>query len=168
MKKNKSKKSKINIIDIIIVVVLLAIAALLIYKFSSVNKSSEVNLVKTNATIEYEADIVGARIYTADSIKIGDKVYDRAKNTYIGEVVQIEINPYVQHLLNSNGELVEVTKPDYYDIKLRVKAPVTDKNSGYFLSGVLELKVNSVYSIQTKTIMSSFKVENILAGSEGK
>jgi len=168
MKKNKSKKFKLNIIDIVIVVILVSIAALLVYKFSAVNKSSEINIVKTNATIEYEADIIGARIYTADSIKIGDKVYDRAKNTYMGEIVQIEINPYVQHLLDAEGQLISVEKPDYYDIKLRIKGPITDKSSGYFLSGVLELKVNSSYSIQTKTIMSSFKVENILNESEGQ
>lgn len=168
MKKNKTKKMNVNIVDIVLIVVLMAIAVLLIYKFSSVNKGSEVNVIKTNATIEYKAEIKGARIYTADAIKVGDKVYDRAKNTYMGEVTEVEINPHYEYLLDAKNVLSPVEKPDYYDISLRIKAPVTDKSSGYFLSGVLELKTNSVYSIQTKKIMSSFKVENIFEGSVGK
>lgn len=165
MKNGKMKKKKVNTFDIVIVLVLLLIVGVLGYKYLS-SSSPETSAINVNDTVEYEIEIEGVRIYTADALSVGDNVYDVKKGTYMGEIKEIEITSSKNYMLKDE-ELIEVQKPDRYDLIIKIKAPVTNKEKGYFLSGVLELKVNSIYGFKTKKVRSSLVVTNIYDESEG-
>lgn len=157
------KKKKLNIIDIIVIIAIFAIIIVGVLKFAFIDKKSGLGVKQAYKDIEYVVVINNIRSMTAEAFHIGDKVYDEKKGTYMGIIKNIVINPYKTNEIKNNGEFVEAEKVGYYSVLLTVGSTVVDKDSGYFLAGTLDLKINSEYEIVTKFLKTTVKVTDVIA-----
>jgi hypothetical protein len=156
------KKKKLNIIDVVVIVAVFAIIVVGVVKFAFIDKKSGLGVKQAYKDLEYTVVINNIRSMTAEAFHVGDKVYDEKKGTYMGIIKNIEINPYKTNEIKNNGEFVEADKVGYYSVLLTMESTVVDKDSGYFLAGTLDLKINSEYEIVTKFLKTTVKVTDIL------
>ena len=155
------KKRRLNIIDVIVILSILAIVFVVGYKYVVIDKQSGLGVTQAYKDIEYELMVNNVRIMTAEAFNVGDKIYEEKKGTYMGTIKDVKVIPYVSNEMKSNGELVEAEKVGYYTVFLTVESSVVDKEAGYYLSGTLDLKVNSEYEILTKFVKTTSKATNI-------
>jgi len=156
------KKKKLNIIDIIVVIAIFAIIGVAVLKFAFIDKKSGLGVKQAYKDLEYIASIVNIRSMTAEAFHIGDKVYDEKKGTYMGKIKDIKVEPYKVNEVKSSGEFVQAEKKGYYTVFLTIESTAVDKDSGYYLSGTLDLKINSEYEVVTKFVKTTAKVTDIL------
>ena len=98
---------------------------------------------------------------TVEAFHVGDNVYDKKTNALMGEITNVEHTPYKEAVVNNKGELVLREKPDYYTVKVTVKAPILEKDDGYFVSGVVELKRNGKTDVYTKFVEPKVSILDI-------
>lgn len=107
---NKKIFGKINVIDILIILVAIVLVILAYLYFGK-----NVTQASTGKTYTFQYEMQNILKQTADSIKVGDKIYDNETNAYIGEVVNVEILPYKQVIQdNQTNEFVTMEVPDRY------------------------------------------------------
>ena len=73
-------------------------------------------------------------------------------------------NPSSMHMkgvIAADGGVKQVEYPDYYSISLTIEGPVVEKEEGYFVEGVVELKTNSEMNTVTKYAKPVIKVTGI-------
>ena len=157
------KKKKLNIIDIIVIIAIFAIIVVGIVKFAFIDKKSGLGVKQAYKDLEYVVLVNNVRIMTVEAFHVGDKVYDEKKGTYMGVIKNIEINPYKTNEIKNNGELVEAERLGYYSVLLTIESTAVDKEDGYFLSGTLDLKVNSEDEVVTKFVKTTVKVTDLVA-----
>lgn len=112
--------------------------------------------------IMYTARIGAVRSFTADAVQLGDRLYDKTSNSFIGTVVGIEITPYTAVDVNAAGESVTIEYEDRYNVELTVECLATERPAGYWL-GTAELKVGSTQQFYTQTLASSFNVRELIS-----
>ena len=64
-------------------------------------------------------------------------------------------------VIAADGSVKQVEYPDYYSISLTIEGPVVEKEEGYFVEGVVELKTNSEMNTVTKYAKPVIKVTGI-------
>ena len=154
-------KRKPNIVDILIIVVIVALAGLAVFKFGVVNKqeATSVGDAAKNRTITAFIDEV--RMPTVNALHEGDKVFDEKTGIYIGTITEVSHKPYMKSVIAADGSVKQVEYPDYYSISLTMEGPVVEKEEGYFVEGVVELKTNSEMNTVTKYAKPVIKVTGI-------
>lgn len=156
------KKRKINTIDLVAIIAIFAIIGVVILKFALTDKKSGLGVKQAYKELDYVATVSNVRNATVNAFHVGDNVYDEKKGTYMGKIKDIRIEPYKSNEIKSTGEYVQAEKIGYYIIFLTIESTVVDKDNGYFLSGTLDLKMNSEYDIVTKFVKTSAKVVDVL------
>lgn len=161
------KKRRMNTVDIMIIVVILAVVATAVYKFGFVNKRHSTGVAKEENMMEYTGIIKGIRQPTVDAFHIGDKMYDDKTGIYMGDIVNLEVEPQRTIELSPQGEYIEVEKLDYFNIKITLKGPILEKEKGYFVSGIMELKTNSEFPVYTKYAKPHMQITGIGSNNIG-
>lgn len=156
-----NKKRKLNIVDLLIIVVIAAVAIIAVYKFGVVNQVRSTGLANEEKKMQYTALIKGVRQPTLEALHIGDKMYDDKTNVYIGEIVKIDFKPQKLMELGLDGNFVEVEKIDYFDVTMIIEAPILEKDNAYFVSGKVELKINSEFPVYTKFAKPNIQIISI-------
>lgn len=154
-------KRKMNIVDILILVVILALAALAVFKFGVVNKNESAGVGEAAEQVTYTAFIDEVRMPTVNALHAGDQVFDEKTGICLGTIKEVNHTPYLKGVIASNGQVKQVEYPDYYSISLIIEGPVIEKEEGYFVEGVVELKVNSEMNVVTKYAKPVMKVTSI-------
>lgn len=147
---------KVNIVDFIVVAVLVLGVLGVGYKFLS----SSTSLFKKNEDVQIVFFNEDLPKYVADSIKVGDKVKDSVKNAVFGEVEDIDIKESIVFAANSEGVLMQTTRPEYISMTLTVKGKgiytdtgVVFNNTDYYVGRSLELRAgNGVVWTRVKEI----------------
>lgn len=142
-------KKKLNVVDITITVILLMIILVIIYKFAFSNSSNS-NNVNDLDTMSYTVCINGVRQPTVDALHIGDKLYDDTTETYLGKITSMKTEPQTTKVSNIEGDYIIVEKPDYFNVYMDIEVPMLEKETGYFASGVVEIKTNCNLYTNTK------------------
>lgn len=154
-------KRKINIADILILLVILALAALAVFKFGILNQKESAGVDASAEQMTYTAFIDEVRMPTVNALHVGDAVYDEKTGICIGVIQDVSYEPYQKGIIAANGEIKQVEYPDYYSITLTIEGPVIEKEEGYFVEGVVELKANSEMNTVTKYAKPVLKVTSI-------
>ena len=154
-------KKKLNVVDYILIVAVILIIGVVGYKKLAVDKSAGIGVQASHKAIEYTMDISGIRQFSVDGFHVGDKIYDKNKGTYMGIIKDISVEPHKLDKVDVNGDSVLAEVKGYYKVILTVEGEMVDKDNGYFLSGNLELKVNSEYRITTKYIETTGVVKGL-------
>ncbi|WP_405727230.1 DUF4330 family protein [Anaerotignum sp.] len=154
-------KRKPNIVDILIIVVILALAALAVFKFGVVNKNEAAGVSDAAETRTITAFIDEVRMPTVNALHEGDKIFDEKTGICIGTITEVSHKPYLKGVIAADGSIKQVEYPDYYSISLTIEGPVMEKEEGYFVEGVVELKTNSEMNTVTKYAKPVIKVTGI-------
>lgn len=155
------KKKKLNFLDIIVIVAIIAIVFVVGYKFLVVDNQSGLGVKQAYKDAEYVLMVSNIRQMTAEGFNVGDKVYEEKKGTFMGTIKDIKVEPYKTSEITNTGEAVEAEKIGYYTVYLTIEGPIVDKENGYYLSGNLDLKINSEYDTLTKYVKTTAKVTNV-------
>ena len=130
----EKSRYKFNLFDIVVIVVILAVA-FLGYKY--LNRESVAETHKIQYTFELTDNPEGF----GENIKIGDRITDNVKNYYMGQVVDVKIEP-CKKLINDTeiGMVREAVVPGRETAIVTVEADVTESAS--------DLKVNGYYTVK--------------------
>ena len=154
-------KRKPNIVDILILVVIVALAALAVFKFGVVNKQEATGVGDAAKTRIITAFIDEVRMPTVNALHEGDKIFVEKTGICIGTITEVSHKPYRKGVIAADGTVKQVEYPDYYSINLTIEGPVVEKEEGYFVEGVVELKTNSKMNTVTKYAKPVIKVTGI-------
>lgn len=154
-------KRKPNIVDILIIVVVIALAAVAVLKFGVVNKTESSGVDASEEQRTYTAFIDEVRMATVNALHEGDKIFDEKTGICIGTITGVSHEPYMKSVIADNGSVTEVEYPDYYSITLTIEGPVIEKEEGYFVEGVVEMKANSEMNVVTKYAKPVMKITSI-------
>lgn len=122
---NKKLFGKINVIDILLILIALVIfvVAYMIFGKSTVGTQNSRIYI-----FQYEMQNILKQ--TADSIQVGDKIYDNETNAYIGKVKSVDILQYEQVVANyETNELVSVVVPDKYNAVITIENNLIDEGA---------------------------------------
>ena len=154
-------KRKPNIVDILIIVVVIALAALAVFKFGVVNKQEATGVGEATEMRTVTAFIDEVRMPSVNALHEGDRVFDEKLGICIGTIKEVSHKPYMKSVIAADGSVKQIEYPDYYSITLTMESPVVEKGEGYFVDGVVELKVNSEMTVITKYAKPVIKVTGI-------
>lgn len=154
-------KKRPNIVDILIIVVILALGVLAVFKFGVLNHREASGVEEEAAKRTYIAFIDEVRIATVNALHEGDQVYDEKTGIYIGTITEVSHAPFMKNVILEDGSVQAVEYPDYYSVTLTLEGPVIEKEEGYFVDGVVELKANSEMNVMTKYAKPVMKVTSI-------
>ena len=155
------RKRKPNIVDILIIVVVLALVGLAVFKFGVVNKQESTGVGDAAETRTVTAFIDELRMPTVNALNEGDKIFDEKTGICIGTITEVSHAPFMKSVIAADGSVKQVEYPDYYSVDLTIESPVVEKEEGYFVEGVVELKTNSEMNTVTKYGKPVIKVTGI-------
>ena len=163
MKINEIKIWKLNILDIMIVLAIFIFVG--IYASSHISRADKGAVsVGSNNTITkftYTISIANLANSSPDMIKLGDEVYDKVSNAYIGKIVEIEASQAVGLIELENGEVIDAVMPGRADVKLKIETEGNIKNGEYLANGLIRIMVGNYREIKTKYLMCSGTVSSI-------
>ena len=120
MKLSEIKLGKLNVLDIAILgVIVLFIGIFAVNKLGDTNENV-VESASTSTNFSYTITIESLSDTSADMFRVGDEVYDKVSNVYIGKISSLEINDAIGLIDKDNGEIVEATVPGKIDVKLDI------------------------------------------------
>jgi hypothetical protein len=135
----------INIIDLMVVLILGLIvvggASRLKTKPIVVNEDSK-------AVITFEVSDV--RKATVENIIVGDPIYHYDKGGYIGDIIDVKVEPYKEPV-ESNGKWVNAEIPEKYVATFTVDAKVRD-NPDVLVSGGEQTRIGVQFRVKNKRI----------------
>lgn len=154
-------KRRPNIVDILIVCVIAVLCAAAVFKFTVVNQKESAGVGDAAAQMTYTARIQQVRMATINALHEGDKVFDDKTGLYVGTIKGITHEVHTKNVLQQDGTVKVVDFPDYYNVFLTLEGPVIEKEEGYFVDGLVELKANSDFKIQTKYAQTTMRILTI-------
>ena len=132
--KNGKLFGKISIIDIAIIVLILVLIAGTYVRFQGSGKASAGASVSANLIpVTFKIEIKGVREFSFNELKEGDIVSDPENEIVLGEIVSIEINPFIEKVLRTNGEFSTAPHPDRRTVVIEVKGNAKQKKDGYYI-----------------------------------
>ena len=153
---------KISIIDIFVILIVVILAIGLYFKFNTLDVTGASTPTET---FTYEIRIKEVRSFAADSLAVGDKVYDKEGNRCIGQITAIDITDSTRNTTLANGTFGNVSVEDRYDIALTVEATGTISNDHYFIDKTFELNAGSSTSLYTRYYTFTGTVDNVEVGN---
>lgn len=150
-----------NVVDILILLILAAMIVLAILKLGVVNHMESSKTEDAGTATTYTAFVDKVRMPTVNALHEGDLIFDDKTGVCIGEIKTVSYEPLVYNLPDGSGGVVRAEYPDYYRVTMDIEGSVLEKEDGYFVDGVVELKVNSEMDVFTKYAKSTIKVTNI-------
>ncbi|KXL51964.1 hypothetical protein CLNEO_26630 [Anaerotignum neopropionicum] len=154
-------KRRPNIVDFLIILTLVAVVVLAILKLGVVNRVESSGTDEAAIRTTYTAFVDKVRMPTVNALHEGDLIFDEKTGICIGEIKGVEYEPLFYNLPDGTGGMVRAQYPDYYRVTMTIEGSLVDKEDGYFVDGVVELKVNSEMNVFTKYAKPTIKVSNI-------
>lgn len=161
------KRTKMNIVDIAVILVIVLAVGIGVYKFAVVNKVHATGVTSEAADGEFIGCLFGVRQPTIDALHVGDKVYDEKTNTYLGEITKIDVTPHITDEIGLDGAYIQAEKLDYFNVTMTIRGPILEKDTGYYASGVFELKTNSEFPVYTKFVKPTLRILDISLSGDG-
>ena len=155
------KKRKPNIVDILIIAVVLLLCAGAAFKFGVVNQKEAAGVEDSEQQRTYTALIDEVRLATVNALHKGDKIFDEKTGICIGTITDVKQKPFLKRVFLNDGKQQSVEYPDYYTVTLTIEGPVVEKEEGYFVDGVVEMKANSEMTVATKYAKPVMKITSI-------
>jgi len=162
----KLPKKKLSLFDKVILVVIALAIVLVAYKALSVNKTGGTGSHNDYVDTTFTVFIENVRMATVEALNVGDKIYESKTGTCFGTITELNYQNHMEAEINANNEAVWVVLPGYYDVEMTIESRTLEKETGYFVEGVVELKRNSKYYSHTKFACPEFQVMEIYFGED--
>lgn len=159
----KIKIGKLNFLDIMIILVILVFIG--IFMITNMNSGDEGTIATGNNNVNtkfiYTISVDGLSDTSAQMIKVGDEVYDKVSNTYIGKIVELNVTDAQGRLDKDNGEVVLASIPGKIDVDFVIETEGSIKNGEYLANGLTRILVGNFKEIKTKYLMCSGTISEI-------
>lgn len=163
MKLNEVKLWKFNILDLAIVVVVMFFGGLFLLTHMNLNDDGAVTTGNSNVGSKFSYTILvkGLSETSKEMLKIGDDVYDKISNTYIGKISNLEITEAKDLLEDLNGNVILEEIPGKIDVLISIDTDGVIKNGEYLANGLIRIMVGNLKEIKTKYLMCFGTVNSI-------
>lgn len=158
MKIKEIKIGKLNVVDLTII--LFVVIFFVIFGVGKIKNSGD-NITPTsssNITFSYTLKVEGISETSRDMLKVGDEVYEREANTYIGKIKNLEITEAKSQLQKNNGEIIETKMPTKIDVTMEIETTGIIKNDEYLANNLIRIMVGATEKVKTKYLMCTAKV----------
>lgn len=159
---------KISVIDLLVIVVVLvgifgSCAAYQKVKSGKVLTENKALLKQDNTLDELEVTmrLKEVRSMTRDSVHVGDDVYAKDTNKFLGEIIEVKTEPAKRVVTGFDGTAKEAEVPERMDVILTVRVPGKRTDGGYFTGNNIHLVYDSAFEIKTPTIQTTPVIEGI-------
>ena len=159
MDKNGKIFGKISIIDLLVILAVIVGA----FGFSIRFFSDAAKNVTEKTKFEYVVEIRDVRTYTVSALEKMGVVTEKKSGGVIGEIVNVESEPFKVQLAMSNGRIVSANVPEKYIVRVTVVGEGNDAANGYYLGENVELSVGASITMATKYANSSGKITYLSA-----
>ena len=139
---------KISIIDLLVIAVVAVMAVALHVKSNSTHTGTNV----TNTPITYQVLATGVRSYVAESVTVGDLMFDqdRSSGGTLGVITDIQVLPSAKLAELNNGTVGTLPMEDAVNLLITVEGSGLISEGRYLLNRVYDLGVNSSRNYYTK------------------
>ncbi len=142
----------VSIIDIIVVVVLIVLAAAVYVRFFA---NRDTIAAADGSTFTYEIRVRGETQEIADSIKVGDQLYDLENEYFIGTVTEVSTEAAMQQTPLADGTYVNAPVENRVDITVQVETDGLVSNDRYYAGRSYEVCVNDSLSFFSKYVSTT-------------
>ncbi len=155
--KNGRLFGKISIIDLLAILAVLVAAIGIGARFFTPASDN----VREKVQLSYVVEIKDVRMYSIYALNNKGVVTDSKSGAVIGEITDVEYEPFTTHEVRSDGEAVLAEVPDKFVAYVSIKSEASETDNGYFVGDNIELSVGSSVSLATKYVNSNGKVKSI-------
>ena len=137
----------ISVIDVIFAVVVIILAIAVYTKFNVLESPI---IASNTVTVDYTVRIPGIRSSNVKHLRPGDKLYLLEVNTYIGTIIDVDVQDAesVEFLVDGTYAVAKVW--DRYDVILTVETQCSYSNGRYYAERTFELNTNAEHWLCTK------------------
>lgn len=114
----------------------------------------------------YKVQINDVRDLTTNNLHVGDHFYDITTGALMGEVVDIDVQPYTVTVLGAQGDVLKLEKPGRYKVTMTLSARGTENDTAYFIDGKVELKVGAGMTARSKFMQNDFSIIELVSVTE--
>lgn len=158
---NKGKLfGKINIIDVCVILIIAIAIGVTYFKF---NLSAHSDVTTTNSKATYTIRATKVRSFTADSISVGDKVFDRETDKFVGTVVDVTKKGATDYIELNNGSVVKADVPERYNVDVTIECPAIVRGGAIVTESGKQIYVNQQGAYYTQTVETEFKTISVSA-----
>lgn len=157
MKLSEIKLGKLNLLDLAILFVVIVFVGIFATNRLQANEKNSVEAGNVSASNQFTYTILieGLSTTSKEMLQVGDDVYDRISNTYIGKIAALEITDAQGLLEKTNGEMIRSTVPGKIDVRMEIETEGTVRNGEYLANGLIRIMVGNLKQIKTKYLMCS-------------
>lgn len=140
---------KISVVDIIIVLVLVACLVAAAIRFSG----GISDISAKNVEIVYTYELKSVRAASIAALGKRGSVYKKsAGEDFMGTIVSIDPVPNKDYALKANGEFVETSSPERYDVVVTIKVSGKQSGTSLYTSTNQKIEAGSNLMLSTKWI----------------
>ena len=156
------KKAKFNIVDIIVILILVAgIAFVGVRMFGGEEPAVEANAgAGSTYHVTFHAECV--REDVASTLVLGSKSENTSRNMDLGTLIDFTIDEAIAYGTDSNGHVVQGTKPGYVSVTLTCELTGIDQSTGLQV-GQFMLNVGHAMGVRCGFTELNMIVQNIAA-----
>ncbi len=154
---------RINIIDLCVILVIIAAIGVTVFKFKF---SAHSDVSASNGTVTYTVTTNGVRDFTVKQFKVGDKMYDKENDKYMGDVVSVSSEPAMDYITCADGSIKYVVMPERYDLTVVVSSPARINGEEIITSGGKQIFLNQKGMYYTQTVMTNSRITAVEATVE--
>ncbi|MCL1925056.1 MAG: DUF4330 domain-containing protein [Defluviitaleaceae bacterium] len=122
---------KVSLIDIFVLVTVSLIVAFGVFAFGG----QGISPFQDPIPIEISFLIENLETFTADSVFIGDPVFDHHTGASFGEIINIDRTPTVEYHPNAFGQIVASNLPDHYRLEITTRFYGHNWRNGIWVNG---------------------------------
>ena len=155
------KKAKFNIVDIIVILILVAgIAFVGVRMFGGEEPTAADPTAGSTYHVTFHAECV--REDVANTLVLGSKAENASRNMDLGTLIDFSIGESIAYGTDSNGQVVQGTKPGYVSVSLTCELTGIDQSTGLQV-GQFMLNVGHNMGVRCGFTELNMIVQNIAA-----
>lgn len=137
----KHSRKPVRILDLILILLILCVLGGIVVFFF---RNPPASLRKSHVHIEYVLESTDIRDEFADSIRVGDTVYETNTLRKIGEVIAVEYAQSTKQSYSQNADkILEVPYPNRTDIRITIRANADHIDDAYTIKDVGAIRMNT-------------------------
>lgn len=157
MDKNGKIFGKISIIDLLIVITVIVGAIGFSMRFLSIESKK----VTENTKLEYVVEVEEVRSYTVDALNKKGTLVNAYTDDILGEIINVESEPYTEQEVLSNGRTVVVEVPEKYKVRVTVQVEGKESENSFLAGKEQEIAVGSSINVVTKYASTTGKIISV-------
>jgi len=116
---------------------------------------------KKDGTFNYKIYVEDLSATSKPAFHVGDEVYDKMSNAYLGRIVEFEFRPFRKQLQGFDGTTTLSEVPNKIAVMITVNTEGELKNGEYLANGLTRIQGGSFKTIKTDYIMCSGMIMDI-------